>query len=199
MYKSSSSIEYIIHEEKSKQHNSPVPQHYHSQENQISPNTTMNPLLRSTIRFTRSTHSPPFLTRTTRLPSRPYASQSYGGEEMTGHPKSDAPNPKADLEHPGPEPPTFKSTTQQASSSSSSSSQNDTPSSTSKSESGPKSSHPTTSQGGSPAISNPGAAPENKNEDVRKHNEEMANRHDRPANQIDEDGKVGKGFWKGEF
>ena len=40
--------------------------------------------------------------------------------------------------------------------------------------------------------------PSEESEDVRKHNEDMGKRHDRPHNQIDEDGKVEKGFWSGE-
>ncbi|CBF76419.1 predicted protein [Aspergillus nidulans FGSC A4] len=32
-------------------------------------------------------------------------------------------------------------------------------------------------------------------EDVKKHNEEIDQRHDKPYNRIDDGGKVGKGFW----
>jgi hypothetical protein len=161
----------------------------------------MNCLCRSTTRLARTSYSSSFFTRTTRLSVRPYASQSYGGDHMSGHPKSDQPNPKADLEHPGPESPASKgkpSSSSSEKSSSSSSSTSSTPSS-SKTEEGSKNSYPTTSHGGRPAINNPGPAPENASEEVRKHNEEVANSHDRPANQIDEDGKVEKSFWKGEF
>jgi len=85
---------------------------------------------------------------------------------------TDQKNPKADMEHPGPEAPAKKGT--------------DTSSSSpSKSQSGTSSE--TTSHGGSPAISRPESAAEKDNPDVRKHNEEM-----------EEDNKVDKNFWKGE-
>ncbi|RDW86385.1 uncharacterized protein DSM5745_03027 [Aspergillus mulundensis] len=32
-------------------------------------------------------------------------------------------------------------------------------------------------------------------DDVKKHNEEIDQRHDKPYNRIHDDGKVGKGFW----
>ncbi len=106
---------------------------------------------------------------------------------MTGHPKSDQPNPKAHLEHPGPDSPATKrgSPPEDTSPSSAASSSNT-------GSEGSKPSHPETSHGGSPAINNPGPAPESANEEVRKHNEEVAKSHDRPVNQIGEDGKVEK-------
>jgi len=98
----------------------------------------------------------------------------------------DMKNPKADLEHPGPEAPAKKGT---ASSSSSSSSQ---PQSN-------KTKKGTTSQGGSPAIHRPKSAAEDENPDVRKHNEEMEHRFERTPNQLGEDdNKVNKNFWKGD-
>lgn len=158
----------------------------------------MRPLLllrRSPPRLARPSSC---ITNPTRIPGivRPYAQQSYGGDEMSGHPKSDQANPKADLEHPGPESPASKGTI--------SSSRKDEPSSSSSSSSKPeqgtsKSSQGTSSRGGSPAIHNPGPAPETADEGVRKHNDEVAKRHDRPVNQIDSDGKVEKGFWSGQF
>ncbi|KAL3453841.1 hypothetical protein BJX65DRAFT_262052 [Aspergillus insuetus] len=33
-------------------------------------------------------------------------------------------------------------------------------------------------------------------EDVKRHNEEIDRRHDKPYNRIKDEGKVGKGFWK---
>lgn len=35
-------------------------------------------------------------------------------------------------------------------------------------------------------------------EDVKRHNQELEQRYDRPYNRVGEDGRVGKGFWKGE-
>jgi hypothetical protein len=103
---------------------------------------------------------------------------------MTGHPKSDAPNPKSHLEHPGPESPMAEKG-------------NPLSSSSNKSE-GSETSQGETSSGARPVINDPGPAPEQANEEVKKHNEEVAKSHDRPANQIDEEGKVEKGFWTGE-
>lgn len=138
----------------------------------------MQSLFRSTTRLARPSTSS--LARTA-YGIRPYAQQSYGGDNESGHPKSQEPNPKAHLEHPGPESPA-----------SSDKSSKDT-SSTPKAQS--QQSH---SQGARPAISNPGPAPEQANEEVRKHNDEVAKSHDRPVNQLDEDGKVEKGFWSGK-
>lgn len=80
------------------------------------------------------------------------------------------------LEHPGPESPA--ATGQKSSSSDSSSDSKD---------------------GAQPKIHQPKSAKEDQSAEVRKHNEEMANRADKSANQLaEEDNKVDKKFWKGE-
>lgn len=57
---------------------------------------------------------------------------------------------------------------------------------------------PSASQGGSPAIHRPKSEAESTNPDVRKHNEELEQRHERTTNQLSEaDNKVDKQFWKG--
>jgi len=95
----------------------------------------------------------------------------------------DQPNPKANLEHPGPEAPAKKGT---ASSSNSSQTQS-------------SGSSETTSKGGSPAIHRPDSAAEKDDPEVRKHNEEMEQRHERSVNQLsEEDNKVDKSFWSGD-
>lgn len=105
------------------------------------------------------------------------AHQSYGNDQ-SGHPQSDAKNPKEHLEHPGPDPPAAKS------------SGSDTKVGGGSSES--------SSQGGSPAIHHPESAAEKDDPEVRKHNEEMRNRAEQTANQLSEDEqKVDKQFWKG--
>lgn len=92
-------------------------------------------------------------------------------------------NPKAHLEHPGPEAPAKKGTA----TSSSPQSQLDT-------------SSDSTSQGAKPAIHRPKSAAEKDDPEVRKHNEEMERRHERSVNQLSEkDNKVDKKFWQGEF
>jgi len=97
-------------------------------------------------------------------------------------------NPKKHLEHPGPEPPSVAKKGQTQSSSSS-----PTSSTSSSSSSG--------SEGGAqPKIHQPSSPAENDNPDVKKHNEEMKNRHEVSANQLSEDdNKVDKQFWKGRL
>jgi len=86
-------------------------------------------------------------------------------------------NPKSDMEHPGPEAPADKGTNKPQSSSSSD-------------ESGHKA---------QPAIHRPKSAAEKEDPDVKKHNEEMEQRHERSVNQLSEkDNKVDKQFWKGD-
>lgn len=100
---------------------------------------------------------------------------------MSGHPKSDAANPKVHVEHPGPESPASNKDTTSQSQSQSSDNSASTATATS------------TSQGGRPAISNPSAPSEDANEEVRRHNEDVARRSGRGG-----DGKVEKGFWTGK-
>jgi hypothetical protein len=118
------------------------------------------------------------------VPSTPrrHASESYGGSQ-TGHQEAnkDTPNPKADLEHPGPKAPADKGTAQSGQSQSSGT------------QSGSSS-----SSGAKPAIHQPGPPPENKDAEVEAHNKDMEKRSDRTANQLhEEDNKVDKKFWSG--
>ena len=100
----------------------------------------------------------------------------------------DEPNPRADLEHPGPEAPANKGTASSSSSSSQSQSQSD----------GAKE-NTETSHGGSPAIHRPKSEAGPEDPDVKKHNEEMEQRSDRSVNQLGEkDNKVNKKFWQGK-
>lgn len=142
----------------------------------------MQPVLRLAARAPRASRRS--LTFRYAAQPRRLASQSYGNEQSGMEQGTDQKNPKADMEHPGPEAPAKKGT--------------DTSSSSpSKSQSGTSSE--TTSHGGSPAISRPESAAEKDNPDVRKHNEEMEQRHERSVNQLsEEDNKVDKNFWKGE-
>ena len=171
----------------------------------------MTSLLRTSTRLVRISHPRALLPTPSILTHRTYAQESYGNSQ-SGHPKSSAPNPKADLEHPGPEAPASKASPNKSSSSSpspsSSSPSSSDPSSTKSPAEGTSSSYPETSEGGKPAINNPGTAPEEKDEEVKRHNKEMEERYEKPTNQIDGDGKVEgtgdgdgkveKGFWKGE-
>lgn len=110
---------------------------------------------------------------------RRFAHQSYGNDQ-SGHPTSDT-NPRRDVEHPGPDPPDTTGSASKASSSSS----NDQPSSHASSKSNNE------ADKGRPAIHQPESAAEADDPEVRKHNEEMRNRHEVSANQLSEkDNKV---------
>ena len=98
---------------------------------------------------------------------RRYISQSYSCDDMSGQTEADACKLKAQVEH--------SSEKDTISFSSSSSSE-------SKSKDWSISSHLETSHGGSPAINNPGSAPEDATEEVKQHNEEVTKSHDRPVN-----------------
>lgn len=135
------------------------------------------------------------LTRTSRLHRAPlvtcvprrFAHQSYG-DDQSGHPQSDA-NPRRDLEHPGPEAPANKGKSSSSGSSASTSGQTSSNLSHTQAK----------SDQGRPAIHQPKSAAEDEDPEVRKHNEEMANRHEKSANQLaEEDNKVDKSFWKGD-
>jgi len=62
-------------------------------------------------------------------------------------------------------------------------------------------SHPKDTKGLKPTILNESPpAPEDESEDVKKHNEDMAKRHDKPHEQINEEKeKVDPEFWTGMF
>jgi len=108
-----------------------------------------------------------------------FATQDYGSKQSGMEQGIDQKNPKADMEHPGPEPPSTSKSGNQNSS-----------------QSGGQSS--TTSHGGRPAIHRPESAAEKDDPEVRKHNEELENRYERTTNQLSEkDNKVNKQFWKG--
>ncbi|KIW84174.1 hypothetical protein Z517_03423 [Fonsecaea pedrosoi CBS 271.37] len=101
---------------------------------------------------------------------RRFAHQSYGNEQSGMQQGTNQENPKSDMEHPGPEAPA----TGKGGSSSS-------------------------SQGASPKIHSPKSAAEDNDPEVRKHNEELEQRHERTVNQLSEDdNKVDKKFWKGD-
>lgn len=109
---------------------------------------------------------------------RRFAHQSYG-DDQSGHPQSKDSNPRRDLEHPGPDSPASKGSSSSPSGSSSSSNLSQTEAQ---------------SDQGSPAIHQPKSAAEDEDPEVRKHNEEMAQRHEKSVNQLSEkDNKVPPG------
>ncbi|KIW93961.1 uncharacterized protein Z519_05276 [Cladophialophora bantiana CBS 173.52] len=128
----------------------------------------MHPILRVATRPVRVPHRFPALA----CPSQPLRSahQSYGNEQSGMQQGTEQKNPKANMEHPGPEAPANS-----------------------------KGGSSSTSGGGSPKIQSPKSAAEKDDPEVRKHNEELEQRHERTVNQLSEDdNKVDKQFWKGD-
>lgn len=104
---------------------------------------------------------------------RRFASSDYGSVQSGQEQGIHEDNPKKHLEHPGPEPPSTKAGSGPATNSGS-------------------------KDGASPKINQPKSASEDQDEDVRKHNEEMADRAEKSVNQLGEkDNKVDKKFWTG--
>ena len=133
---------------------------------------------------------------------RLYAGSSYGGGE--GDPKGERPqeqgsNPSADLEHPGPPPPDVGKGTGGGPTKKGGDGHNTQENASSSNQTGSGGSNGG-SGGPQPKIHSEGAPAEgNQSEEVRKHNEDMGKRHDRPEEKSpDKEDKVDKGFWKGE-
>lgn len=105
--------------------------------------------------------------------ARRWGTSDYGSAQGGQDQGINQNNPMKHLEHPGPEPPSTKAGSGPAPNS------------------GPK-------DGAEPKISQPKSAAEDQNDDVKKHNEEMAQRSEKTSNQLGEDdNKVDKKFWKG--
>lgn len=121
---------------------------------------------------------------TTSLLSRRYATQSYGGS-ASGYP-DDTSAPRRDLEHPGP--PAPDTTGSKPTSSSVAGQPSDGPLSSTNASSDLSSAQGTKPR---PANPRPESAAEADSPDVRKHNEEMRDRADKPMNQLSQaDSKV---------
>lgn len=136
---------------------------------------------------------------------RLYAGSSYGGGE--GDPKGENPsdqgaNPSADLEHPGPPPPSVGQGTGGGPTKKGAEGHN------TQQNSGGQAS--TDGSGGASGAKGDGPQPkiykhdapeeQTHSDEVRKHNEDVAKRHDRPNEQsAHEDDKVDKTFWKGKL
>ncbi|KAL2810658.1 hypothetical protein BJX63DRAFT_306644 [Aspergillus granulosus] len=127
---------------------------------------------------------------------RLYGQSSYGGD---GEVKSEdgRNNPTRDLEHPGPPPPDVGQGSQRPKSSQPS------PKAASREVEEDISIKPTNKAGPtitdgrqSANVDDDGNTKPDVPEDVKRHNEEIDQRHDKPYNRIKDQGKVGKGFWK---
>ncbi|EED19587.1 conserved serine-rich protein [Talaromyces stipitatus ATCC 10500] len=124
-----------------------------------------------------------------------YSHESYGGDD---NPQGERPASRKsrELEHPGPPPPdTSKGSASTGTKPQSQQTQEDDlyhkkqPSNKAR---------PTLSSGReSPNVDEQGNTKDDVPEDVRQHNRELSQRYDRPYNQIADEGKVSKGFWKG--
>ncbi|KAK4944269.1 hypothetical protein LTR10_016382 [Elasticomyces elasticus] len=148
----------------------------------------MQPILRLAARAPRAPRRLPILSYTAQ--PRRFAHQDYGSEQSGMEQGKDEKNPKVGLEHPGPEAPAKKGSSSSSSSASSSSSSQTQQSSSSSSDE---------THGAKPAIHRPKSAAEHDDPEVKKHNEDMENRHERSVNQLSEkDNKVDKNFWSGD-
>ncbi|KAL4896956.1 hypothetical protein BDV59DRAFT_169429 [Aspergillus ambiguus] len=125
-------------------------------------------------------------------PWRAYSHSSYGAE---GENNAEPSKATRNLEHPGPPPPDVSGSQSNASS--------QPPGQTSQGKEYPihtetsNKAHPTITDGRqSPNVDDEGNTREDVPQDVKQHNQEMEERYDRPYNQIADEGKVHKGFWK---
>ena len=131
---------------------------------------------------------------------RYYAGQSYGGGQ--GDPKGETPqeqgaNPSAEQEHPGPPPPKAGQGSGGGPTKAGADGHNtqDGPSKGSSSNSN-KSGASQSSGGPQPKILSDNT-PTEESDEVKAHNNDMGNRHDRANTEVDEKGEtVEKGFWK---
>ena len=148
---------------------------------------------------TRSTLRTPVVSSTA-LHQRRLASQDYGSG--SGSPEGEKPQEQpssstsSDKEHPGPPPPDVGKGTGGG------------PTKKDEGGHGPPHQGPSGKQGkedvsgAQPKILSEGQdQPKEETEDVKRHNEEMERRHDRPTEGVDDQGNdyVDKGFWSGEF
>lgn len=163
------------------------------------------------VRSFKSIHSLPraTLSSTYTQQRRLYAGgSSYGGGE--GDPKGENPqdqgsNPSAELEHPGPPPPDVGKGTGGGPTKSGvdghNTQQNSSSDGQAASNSGGSSGGSSGGDGPQPKIhAHDAPGEEHHSEDVKRHNQEMSQRHDRPQEKSpDKEDKVDKGFWKGMF
>ena len=143
------------------------------------------------------------------FPSPLYAQQhrlyaggsSYGGGE--GDPKGENPsdqgsNPSADLEHPGPPPPSVGQGTGGGPTKKGAGGHNTQQNDSSVGQASTSGSGGASGDDPQPKIHKHNAPDEQSHsEEVRAHNEDMAKRHDRPNEQSGRDDTVDKNFWKG--
>ncbi|KAE8145041.1 hypothetical protein BDV25DRAFT_78555 [Aspergillus avenaceus] len=163
----------------------------------------MNSILRTSFRLPTTKSLVPSTYSARRafsLSPRTYGQSSYGGE---GDTQSQQPNnprnsPTRDIEHPGPAAPDVSkgSTTSKPQSSTTQEDRDEQDSEGTPTHMSPSNkAHPTITDGRqSPNLDSKGNPRSDVPKDVKKHNEEMEKRYDRPYNQIGDEGGVRKGF-----
>ncbi|KAF7169177.1 hypothetical protein CNMCM5623_001951 [Aspergillus felis] len=181
----------------------------------------MNPILRSSLSSKALKSSTLPICRQRSLFAQPwrfYSQSSYGEAEQKPEGKAEAKTskPTRDIEHPGPPPPDVSKGKGSSSPSSSTSSsgggpsfQNQPPSDeeTRRNNDGAEvyphstnrpsnNARPTISKGQSPNLDEEGNPRPDVPEEVRQHNAEIENRHDRAYNKLEDDGNVQKVSWK---
>ena len=168
----------------------------------------LTPVFRPITTATISSSPRSFLSPVYTQQHRLYAGgSSYGGGE--GDPKGENPsdqgsNPSADLEHPGPPPPSVGQGTgggpTKKGAEGHNTQQNDSSGGGQASASGSGGASGAGSGGDpQPKIHKHSAPDEHTHSaEVRAHNEEMAKRHDRPNGTSGGDDRVDKNFWKGQ-
>ncbi|PKY08176.1 hypothetical protein P168DRAFT_286326 [Aspergillus campestris IBT 28561] len=115
---------------------------------------------------------------------RTYSHGSYGSAESDKDKPQNTPSTK-NIEHPGPPPPNTKSNNQPSESGESQGDVQDTSNKANPIITGGKQ---------SPVVNGEGKVNDDAPDDVKKHNEDVANRADSPYNQIGADSKVREGF-----
>ncbi|OJJ00405.1 hypothetical protein ASPVEDRAFT_39866 [Aspergillus versicolor CBS 583.65] len=156
----------------------------------------MNSLLRTSrsLRATKpTTRLPVFLQGQTQ--QRLNSHSSYGNGETK--PEDDRNRPTRDIEHPGPPPPNV--TSENNSKSQPSYKQSESPTGEEEEDINTRPSNnakPTITDGHQSAnVDKEGNMKPNVPEDVKRHNEDIDKRFDKPYNRIKDEGKVEKGFW----
>ena len=164
------------------------------------------PALLRNLRLTWPTGRPSQSLRRFQQPSpRFYAGQSYGGGQ--GDPKGENPqdqgaNPAtSDAEHPGPPPPDVGQGTGGGATKKDSQGHgggNNAASSQGGGKNATSGVSPTETAAQPKIHSHDAPHPDKHSQEVKKHNEEMANRHEKPHEKSrDKEDQVDKGFWKG--
>ncbi|KAI5788401.1 hypothetical protein EDC01DRAFT_659953 [Geopyxis carbonaria] len=144
-----------------------------------------------TARFLTRTARAPVVARQLALSTRYNSTAGYGDPNQTGGAGKGGKGPRVDLEHPGPPP------VEEGKGTGSGGAEETGPPSSSDSGSGKQASESSNGDNGKPKpkINDQQQPGGSGNEEVERHNREMANRYGK--RKPDSDEKVGKDYWKG--